>query len=210
VLWCARCGPLQADPANVELEVIRDLYPLYFPPEFGWHGVQDDQRFLITAQLFCEFFKSYDGSELLREVSSDGGPCALVMACDRRARRLARRLAVAVQVNLLRDTVVHLNYDDFLTRSPFDDFASALVEEPECVLAAMGVSLCVVRPQPCMRACLHACVHARRMTFCVTLAETRHDVPAAADVKADGSHRERTPRDAAATFEGQLHQYVAM
>lgn len=82
MLWCARCGPLQADPANVELEVIRDLYPLYFPPEFGWHGVQDDQRFLITAQLFCEFFKSYDGSELLREVSSDGGPCALVMACD--------------------------------------------------------------------------------------------------------------------------------
>ena len=38
-----------------------------------------------------------------------------------------------------------LNYDDIIARSPFEDFPSALTEEPECVLAAIGVALCVVR-----------------------------------------------------------------
>jgi hypothetical protein len=29
----------------------------------------DDQRFVVTAQLFCEFFKRREGDELLREAS---------------------------------------------------------------------------------------------------------------------------------------------
>jgi hypothetical protein len=49
-------------------------------------------------------------------------------------------------VNLFRESVVFLNYDDIVARSPFEDFPSALTEEPECVLAAIGVALCVVWP----------------------------------------------------------------
>ena len=55
------------------------------------------------------------------------------------------RLHVIPQVDLLRDTVVYLNYDDLAARKPFEDFQTALVDEPECILAALGVGLCAVR-----------------------------------------------------------------
>jgi hypothetical protein len=54
--------------APTEMDVIREVYPLYFPPEFGWGSVLDDHRFVVTAQLFCEFFKRREGDELIREV----------------------------------------------------------------------------------------------------------------------------------------------
>ncbi len=56
-----------------------------------------------------------------------------------------------LQVNLFRETVVFFNYDDLIARCPFEDFASALTEEPDCILAAMGVALCVVRAVHCIR-----------------------------------------------------------
>lgn len=51
-----------------DLDIIREVYPLYFPPEFGWGSVHDDERFVITVQLFCEFFRGRDGLPLVSEV----------------------------------------------------------------------------------------------------------------------------------------------
>ena len=65
-----------------EMDVIREVYPLYFPPEFGWGSVLDDHRFVVTAQLFCDFFKRREGDELLREVRRcEALPPSDVMLC---------------------------------------------------------------------------------------------------------------------------------
>lgn len=55
-------------PRAQDLDVIREVYGMYFPPEFGWGCVQDDERFVVTTQLFCEFFRSRDGIALVSEV----------------------------------------------------------------------------------------------------------------------------------------------
>jgi DNA helicase MCM8 len=48
-------------------------------------------------------------------------------------------------VNWARQSVICFCYDDFLSRSPFPDFAAALREEPDGVLKCMGVALCILR-----------------------------------------------------------------
>ena len=64
----AKLTPKLIAKPTMELDVIREVYPLYFPPEFGFPSVNDDERFVVTAQLCCQFFKTRDGTQLVSEV----------------------------------------------------------------------------------------------------------------------------------------------
>ena len=49
------------------------------------------------------------------------------------------------QGDLERNNVVHMNYADLLETCPLRDFADALRDEPEDLLACLGLSMCLVR-----------------------------------------------------------------
>ena len=48
-------------------------------------------------------------------------------------------------IDLASDTVIALNYNDLLEKCPMGDFAETLRDEPEDMLACMGLALCVLR-----------------------------------------------------------------